>query len=132
MKQRCNYPKNKRYDRYGGRGIKVCERWNSNFLAFLEDMGKKPTNQHTLERIDNNGDYEPSNCRWATNLEQSNNRIDSVIIESNGVALTIRGWSERLGIKYKTLRQRLFVYGWSTEKALTYPTRKYNKKVGVT
>lgn len=73
MKQRCNNPNYTHYSYYGGRGIKVCERWND-FRNFYEDMGARPSPQHSLDRIDNDGNYEPDNCRWATKLEQVLNR----------------------------------------------------------
>ncbi len=125
MKQRCNYPKHNRYSRYGGRGIKVCDRWNSSFLSFLDDMGYKPSPLYSLDRIDNNGDYEPSNCRWVLPIDQANNVSNNVFVEYIGENLTIRQWSERTGIKYKTLRQRLFVYNWPIDKALTLTVREY-------
>lgn len=74
MRQRCNDKKHVAYSYYGGRGIKVCERWENSFLAFYEDMGKKPNPKYTIDRINVNGDYKPSNCKWATRAEQSQNQ----------------------------------------------------------
>lgn len=86
MKTRCNNPKSKSYPRYGGRGITVCERWRD-FRNFLADMGPRPSTGHTLDRIDNNGNYEPDNCRWATSLEQAQNSRAAKLTEADVLAI---------------------------------------------
>lgn len=97
MKQRCNYPGHDQYALYGGRGIKVCDRWNESFESFLEDMGKKPAGM-TIERNDTNGNYEPGNCRWATMAEQNRNRRSNINVERNGVTKCIKDWCDELGM----------------------------------
>ena len=89
MRGRCCNPKDKRFVYYGGRGVTVCERWKS-FECFLEDMGKKPSSGHTLDRKNVNGNYCPENCRWATWLEQQNNRGNNMIVEYNGRHIPVR------------------------------------------
>ncbi len=118
MRKRCRNKKSKSYKNYGGRGIYVCEKWNS-FESFLEDMGRKPSPGHTIERVDNNGPYSPDNCRWADRKEQMNNVRYNHMLTLNGQTRTMMEWSEITGINYSTLRNRVNVYGWSDEKALT-------------
>ncbi len=106
MLSRCYYERDKEYARYGERGISVCDRWRESFQSFLEDMGGKPSPKHSLDRIDNDGHYEPGNCRWATPSEQASNRRNAVRITLSGVSLPIREWSARTGIKYQTIYAR--------------------------
>lgn len=98
MKERCLNPHNKSYHNYGGRGISVCPEWLSSFERFFLDVGEKPTPSYTLERIDNNGNYEPVNCRWATRKEQSENRRGNIHVIVDGSRMTLREASRRLGI----------------------------------
>ena len=106
MRRRCNEVTHDQYKYYGGAGIKVCERWQDSFENFLADMGERPKGM-TLDRKDPKGDYEPSNCRWATQKEQMNNTTRSVKFEGK----TLTEWSEELGIKYDTLSYRLRKHG---------------------
>ena len=114
--QRCLNPKNEYYYRYGGRGIKVCDRWKD-FSKFLEDMGTRPDGM-SIDRKNNNGNYERSNCRWATRKEQDNNKSTSRFLTYKGETKTVQQWSELLGVSHLTLRARLN-YGWTVEKTLT-------------
>lgn len=97
-KQRCSNPHNHNYKNYGGRGIKMCERWLNSFERFLDDMGERPSIKYTLDRIDVNGDYEPSNCKWATKLEQANNRRDCHYIEIDGEKLTVTQFARKYNL----------------------------------
>ena len=131
MKLRCYVPSNNRYNRYGGRGIKVCDDWlgehgAENFINWALQNGY--ADNLTIDRIDNDGNYEPSNCRWVTQKEQANNRRSNHILEFNGKKQTMKQWADELGIKYTTLKRRILAYHWSVEKALTTPTQKH--KVG--
>lgn len=110
MIERCNNPRSTSFKRYGGRGIKVCERWMS-FEAFLSDMGPLPTGL-TIDRIDNDGNYEPGNCRWATVKEQQNNKSSNLKVTIDGVTRTASEWADRAGIKLATIQSRLEI-GWS-------------------
>lgn len=125
MIQRCTNFKNKKYQRYGGRGIVVCERWGK-FLNFLIDMGEKPTKNHSIDRINNDGDYCKSNCRWATMKQQARNTSRNCLIQFNGKIQCIAMWAEEVGIQYNTIRFRL-KRGWSIHKALTTHVRKIKR-----
>lgn len=120
MKQRCLNPRCKAYKNYGGRGVSICERWMK-FENFLADMGRKPTPQHSMERIINNGNYEPSNCKWATKSEQVNNTRRNVFIEHNGETKTATQWETSLGFKPGILLKRLN-RGWPVAMAIQTPS----------
>jgi hypothetical protein len=126
---RCTNPKVKKYDRYGGRGIKVCERWTS-FEHFFEDMGYRPSAKHSVDRIDNNGDYEPSNCRWATPTEQAVNKQHYLGKEYTwaGKTQALVGWSKDLGMSCGVLRWRIMVQGWPLERAFTKPIQQHCRR----
>jgi hypothetical protein len=120
MKTRCTNSKIKGYHRYGGRGIKVCERWQE-FAKFYEDMGASYQQGYTLERVNNDGDYTPENCRWADRIEQAKNTKNTATARRftyKGVTKTISEWSKETGIKRRTLSQRLLAMHWPIDKAL--------------
>lgn len=121
MKQRCHNPKDASFADYGGRGITVCKRWHR-FENFFADMGRKPPG-HSLERVDNSKGYSRENCRWATWLDQQNNRRSSRFLTFRGETKTVSQWSRVVGINYVSLLSRLMRHGWSVEKALTTPAR---------
>lgn len=120
MKARCKDTNDKRWEHYGGRGISVCSRW-SDFESFYADMGEPPTEEHSLDRIDVNGDYCRENCRWATPKEQARNQRRSNLITFNGKTQCLADWAEELGIRYGTLEARLNAYQWPVEKAFSTP-----------
>jgi len=107
MKSRCYNKNNIGYRNYGGRGISVCDEWRNSFQCFLRDMGRKPSPKHGIERIDVNGNYSPSNCKWATHQEQQVNKRNNAILTFNGEHLTKSQWSERIGIWPGTINRRL-------------------------
>ena len=98
MKQRCANKNYKYYSFYGERGIKVCEKWNESFLNFLEDMGPRPSKNHTLERIDNNGNYEKNNCRWVLMAEQNQNKRNNIYVEYKEETLVLSEAAKRANI----------------------------------
>lgn len=122
MMQRCTNPNFKQYEDYGGRGIKVYGRWRK-FENFLEDMGNPPTTQYSIDRINNDGNYCKSNCRWATRKEQANNRRNNRLETHMGKTQCLTHWAKEFGMCKETVRNRVVNLGWSIEKALTVPTK---------
>ena len=120
MKRRCQDKKCPSYPDYGGRGIKVCRRWQK-FGNFLADMGKRPSRFHTLGRIDNNGDYRPENCEWLTQKEQGNNRRNSLIVRYRGVTMTLTQAVELAGIVMFGTARRRILSGWRVSHAVEFP-----------
>lgn len=117
LRSRCNRKTDPRFSSYGGRGISVCGRWND-FANFLEDMGRRPSPRHSIDRINNNGNYEPGNCRWATATQQSLNTRRNVLLTLNGETRALSVWAQLLNIDRATLAKRLRL-GWSVERTLT-------------
>jgi hypothetical protein len=122
MKSRCYYRPNRYFFRYGGRGVTVCARWLDNFEAFLSDMGEKPKGL-SLDRIDNNGRYEPNNCQWATPAQQSRNTMRTRMITFDGVTLCMRDWATRLGLNPVTL-----LYRFKRGETVPHAMRKVEKR----
>jgi hypothetical protein len=122
MHSRCKNPSDPSYFRYGGRGINVCDRWKD-FANFSADMGLRPSSVHSIERIDNDGNYEPGNCRWATKKEQANNRRTSARITLFGRTQTLAQWAEELGMP-----QQIISYRVKTGKPLIGPVKKYRPR----
>jgi len=127
MKSRCQDKFGKDWKDYGGRGIKIYGKWE-NFENFFKDMGRKPEN-HSLDRIDNNGHYEPSNCRWANKFQQANNRRNNHLINVDGVYLTIAQCAKRFKIKQATIERRINLLNWDPLKAAITPSRSKHSRV---
>ena len=125
MKQRCYNTNSQNFKYYGGKGVSVCDEWRNNSQAFYDwAMTHGYKDGLTLDRIDNDGNYEPSNCRWVTMKEQDNHRSNNVILTLNGESHTIPEWSEILGIKQHVIRNRIN-RGWSVENTLMRKVRNY-------
>lgn len=118
MLNRCNRPMTRGYKHYGGRGIKVCERWND-FNKFIKDMGDKPSNKHSIERKDTNGNYEPSNCLWADIKAQSRNKRTTRMVYYKGDNLPLITVCEREGVPYKRVWHRYMKQGLTLEQSLS-------------
>jgi len=123
MVQRCHNPKDKGYPNYGKRGIVVCEKWKR-FEGFYADMGLRPDPGSSLDRIDNNGNYEPGNVRWATWSEQQNNKRVNVLLTFNNKTQNLTQWALEMSINPQTLRNRIGRLGWDIPDALLTPVKK--------
>ena len=122
MINRCYCSTWKHYSNYGGRGIKVCDEWRDSFEAFRDwALVNGYQDDLSIDRVNVNGNYEPSNCRWATIKQQANNTRNSRFLEYNGEIKTVKEWADELGLNYNTLYSRITTKGWSVEKALTTP-----------
>ena len=117
MLARCETPSATGYQRYGASGIKVCERWHE-FINFLADMGERPNGTSIDRYPNNNGNYEPGNCRWATRKQQGRNQVTNLIVTVKGRKVLLKDLAEITGIKYDTLRSRIFRKGWSVKRSL--------------
>jgi hypothetical protein len=122
MIQRCTDPSARRYDRYGGRGIYVCREWREDFWAFYSHVGPRPSNDHSIDRIDSNGNYEPGNVRWATQLEQQRNREIHHRVEWEGRTWVLSELAEAKGIAYNLLLSRV-CRGWTLANSLSTPPK---------
>lgn len=122
MNTRCKNPSNHNYSKYGGRGIKVCSRWSNSFENFYKDMGDRPDGT-SLDRINNDGNYCKSNCRWSSPKEQSNNRRSNRLITWQNITLTLKQWTETLEVPLSRIAYRLD-HVWTVEDALFEPKSK--------
>jgi hypothetical protein len=118
MIDRTSNPDNRNFHHYGGRGITVCERWQS-FENFAADMGPTFSPELTLDRIDNDRGYEPGNCRWATRAEQNRNQRRNRYVTWRGRTMVLTDWADLLGLNFDTVRKRLDKHGWPVERALS-------------
>lgn len=126
MRQRCRNPKASHYDRYGGRGIGICKRWDD-YAAFYADMGPCPSLRHSLDRIQNDGDYSPDNCRWATHTEQMRNSSRIKLVQVGGQEVPVSHAIRASGISPQTFYRRI-AEGWDVERALSEPPYAKRRK----
>lgn len=124
VRYRCLNPKCPEYFRYGGSGIKMCARWLDSPAWFILDMGPRPTPDHTIERLDNKGNYEPGNCEWATMEQQCNNRSSNFMITFQGRTMNATQWASELGTSANNLRQRIKKYKIPLDLAMTSKSLK--------
>lgn len=126
MKQRCHNPKAGGYDDYGARGISVCPQWRDSFETFLADMGSRPSKRHSLDRQDNDGNYEPGNCIWAEPVQQASNKRNNRMLTIGGEEATMAEWSRRFGNPASLIHKRLSA-GWNHDDAVKLPTGARNR-----
>lgn len=125
LKRRCLNPNDTRYKSYAGRGIGICNEWRNSYESFARwAKNNGYTDNLSLDRINNNGNYEPSNCRWTTNIVQCNNKRNNLNITWCGKTQTVTQWERELDFKKGTLYSRIFVYHWDVQKAFTHPLKK--------
>lgn len=125
MRARCNNPRNQAYKNYGGRGIQVCDRW-ADFFAFLQDMGLKPEGK-SLDRINNDGNYEPSNCRWADRITQRHNSRGLRLVTYNGRTQCINAWCKELGLSSAAVHTRISKHHMEPLDAFHVPIARFNR-----
>ena len=118
MKQRCNNPNHKRYKDYGARGISVCKKWMDSFESFIKDVGWRPSKELSIDRIDNSKGYEPSNVRWATSKQQSQNRDHVTLVDHNGKSTSLKDYCKLNNLNYGTVKSRIERDGWTLNEAL--------------
>jgi len=129
MRDRCSNPNGDKYHCYGGRGIKVCKRWLNSFDNFLVDLGERPGKEYSLDRVNNDGDYKPSNCRWATRSEQMSNKRTNRYITYKGDTKILKDWAESSGVHMTTIHNRI-ARGLPLEQVFSKgrAARSYNEK----
>jgi hypothetical protein len=127
MKSRCLNKNSENYYKYGAKGVSICESW-MHYENFLRDMGRRPSALHSIDRIDNRGNYEPSNCRWSTPKEQAENRRSSIKITIGDETLPASRWESRMGLKPKLIAKRIWA-GWNPIKAVLTPVRKRTQRI---
>lgn len=123
--ERCFNERTNNFINYGGRGITVCERWKNSFENFFADMGKRPSAKHSIDRINNDGNYTPENCRWATRKEQGRNKRTNFLIKFNGKVQCLKDWAVDAKLNHATLRNRIVNLKWPIQKALETPVITY-------
>lgn len=130
MIRRCENANYENFHRYGGRGIKVCQKWRTSFQAFLSDMGKRPSEKHRIERKDNDAGYCPENCVWATHKEQMRNTSANRLVTISGETKSLAEWCDIYGRNYKLVHCRITKHGWDEVRALTTPKNlRYQENV---